>query len=208
MQNLIIIGARGYGIEVSNLAKHCTGFNKTWRIKGFLDDKSSLDNLPYPILSSVENYLIEPNDVFICALGSVQYKHQYIQLIKAKNGQFINLVSEKSIIESDLSGSEGIIVDSFCIIGNNVSIGSYVTLQAYTALGHDCRIGDYCHLSAYTFVGGCAVLQDNVQAYTRATIIPSITVNSNAVIGAGSVVFKNVPADVTVIGNPAQILHF
>ncbi len=41
----------------------------------------------------------------------------------------------------------------------------------------------------------------------NATILCGITIGEEAVVGAGAVVTKNVPAQVTVIGNPAKILR-
>jgi acetyltransferase-like isoleucine patch superfamily enzyme len=38
------------------------------------------------------------------------------------------------------------------------------------------------------------------------TILPGITIGENAMIGAGAVVTRSVPANVTVVGNPARIL--
>jgi len=61
MKNLVIIGARGFGREVYNIAKQTNQFN----LIGFLDDnKSSLDGFTDypPILSSVEDYEIGEND--------------------------------------------------------------------------------------------------------------------------------------------------
>jgi acetyltransferase-like isoleucine patch superfamily enzyme len=39
-----------------------------------------------------------------------------------------------------------------------------------------------------------------------ATLLGGITVGENAIVGAGSVVTKNVPPDTTVAGNPARVL--
>ncbi|HJY11908.1 MAG TPA: hypothetical protein VJ304_03925, partial [Flavobacterium sp.] len=87
MKNLIIIGARGYGREVCGLARQCSGYNTEYIIKGFLDDKldalNGFDNYP-DIISSVENYEIQENDVFVCALGSVQWKKHYVEIILSK----------------------------------------------------------------------------------------------------------------------------
>jgi UDP-2-acetamido-3-amino-2,3-dideoxy-glucuronate N-acetyltransferase len=41
----------------------------------------------------------------------------------------------------------------------------------------------------------------------NATILPDVTIGENAVIGAGSVVTKDVPCNATVCGNPARLLE-
>jgi maltose O-acetyltransferase len=47
----------------------------------------------------------------------------------------------------------------------------------------------------------------NVWIGGGAIILPGITVGDNAVIGAGAVVTRDVPADATVVGNPARQRH-
>ena len=95
MKNLIIVGARGFGREIYSTSFFCHGYNETFSVKGFLDDKKDaldyLGNYP-PIIDSVENYVIQENDVFICALGSVYYKKKYSEILLEKGGQFINLI--------------------------------------------------------------------------------------------------------------------
>ena len=48
---------------------------------------------------------------------------------------------------------------------------------------------------------------DNVYVAANATVIGDIRIGSNVIIGAGSVVTKNVPDNVVVAGNPAKILR-
>jgi acetyltransferase-like isoleucine patch superfamily enzyme len=40
-----------------------------------------------------------------------------------------------------------------------------------------------------------------------ATILAKVTIGENAIVGAGSVVTKNVPANTIVAGNPARVLR-
>ena len=50
------------------------------------------------------------------------------------------------------------------------------------------------------------VIGNNVSIYTGAIVIGNITISNNAVIGAGSVVVKDVPENAVVVGNPAKII--
>ena len=55
-------------------------------------------------------------------------------------------------------------------------------------------------------VGGIPTIGDNVRIYTGAIVVGDITIGDNAIIGAGSFVAKNVPANAVVAGNPARII--
>jgi sugar O-acyltransferase (sialic acid O-acetyltransferase NeuD family) len=211
MKNLIIIGARGYGREIYNWATQCNEYNREWQIKGFLDDKKdALDGMGYPvgILSSVEDYIIQPNDVFVCALGNVQYKKKFIELVTGRGGEFINLIHPTAIVNKFVTLGKGIIVCGFSSISNECEIEDFVTIQGYSAIGHDCKIGNWCHINAYSFMGGYAELEDEVTLHTRATILPRVKVGKGAIVGTGSIVIKNVKPGITVYGNPAKELKF
>ncbi|MBO7072895.1 MAG: hypothetical protein J6V89_05215, partial [Acetobacter sp.] len=94
MKQIVIIGARGYGRVVCNIAKECIKSDAEFAIKGFLDNnKCALDGYHGypPILSSVEDYVVQEDDVFVCAMGAVKYKQIYASMILNKGGKFINI---------------------------------------------------------------------------------------------------------------------
>jgi sugar O-acyltransferase (sialic acid O-acetyltransferase NeuD family) len=211
MKNLIIIGARGYGREVYNLALQCDGYNKDYLIKGFLDDKSDalvgFDNYP-EIISNVENYEIQDGDVFTCALGSVKWKKHYAEIIMSQGGTFINLIHPTTIFNSNVKVGNGLIVFMYSNISNDSNIDDFVTIQGFVGIGHDSRIGKWSHINAYSFMGGFAILEEEVCLNTRATILPNVIVHKGAIVGAASLVIKNVKANTTVFGLPATVLKF
>ena len=47
---------------------------------------------------------------------------------------------------------------------------------------------------------------DNVWIGARVIILPGVHIGSGAVIGAGSIVTKDIPQNVVVVGNPAKII--
>jgi acetyltransferase-like isoleucine patch superfamily enzyme len=50
------------------------------------------------------------------------------------------------------------------------------------------------------------IIEDNVQISQDCTILKGVHIGARAVIGAGSVVRSNIPADAVVMGNPARVV--
>jgi len=211
MKNLIIIGARGFGREVYDLATQCSGFNIEYVIKGFLDDKAdALDGFEnYPaIISSVEDYKIQEDDVFVCALGTVKWKKYYAELIMAKGGSFINLIHPSTKLNTNAVFGTGLLVFMYANISNDCIIEDFVTIQGYVGLGHDTKIRKWVHVSSYSFTGGFVVLEEESTLNTRATVLPHVIVRKGATVGAASLVIRNVKENTTVFGVPAKKLEF
>jgi len=86
-------------------------------------------------------------------------------------------------------------------IGNHVMIGPVV--QIYTAV-HP--------VQAETRIQGLEVakpivIEDNVWIGGGAILLPGIRIGRNAVVGAGAVVPRSVPANTVVAGNPARVIR-
>ena len=83
-------------------------------------------------------------------------------------------------------------------IGNNVAIAEGVIIR---------------DSDSHTIVGGChiptspIVIGDNVWIGTNAIILKGVTIGDGAIVAAGSVVTKNVPARTLVAGVPAKIIR-
>jgi putative colanic acid biosynthesis acetyltransferase WcaF len=103
-------------------------------------------------------------------------------------------------------------------IGDDCWVGDYATL--YT-LG-DIRIGDnvcvsqHCYLAAaahdytkptFDMEAGPITIEPEVWLSTRVFVAPGVTVGRGAVVGACSVVLKDVPAMMICAGNPARVLR-
>ena len=115
----------------------------------------------------------------------------------------------------------------FCDFGYNVHIGENVLINyqcvfldaAPITIGDNCFIGPMCGLytvnhpldpqrrnDGYVY-GRPITLGKNVWLGGGCTILSGVTIGDNSVVGAGSVVTKDVPANVIVAGNPAKIIR-
>lgn len=209
MKNLIIIGARGYGRGACDIAKSMSSYGIDFVIKGFLDDKTdALDgyvNYP-PIIDSVENYEIQPNDVFACALGDVQFKQKYIKLILDKGGTFLNLIHSNASIGNNAKIGKGVIIGYGTQIDCDVVIGDFCNIQTNAVIGHDTVVCDWCMIDCFAFTGGFAKLGEGVTLHTRATVIPKLKIGDYATVNAGSCCIRDVKPGSVMMGNPAKEL--
>jgi maltose O-acetyltransferase len=85
-------------------------------------------------------------------------------------------------------------------IGNHVMIGPAV--QIYTA-AHDLQAGT--RIQGWE-VAKSITIEDNVWIGGGAILLPGVRIGRNAVVGAGAVVSRSVPANAVVAGNPARVI--
>ena len=210
MKHLLIIGARGFGREVYDLAMDCIEAGADFVIKGFLDDKKdALDGLGEypPIISSVEDYEIQPDDVFTCAMGSPEWRKVYTEKILDKGGKFITLISPKATIRRNANIGKGCIITA----RSNISVDTHVDDHAAilsSGLGHDAKVGKYSVLSGGVALNGFVEVGDEAYLGCRAIVAPHKKIGDKAFVGIGSVVIANVKAGTKVFGNPAKRMDF
>jgi len=112
--------------------------------------------------------------------------------VEVRNGWKIT-IGKNSVVGNDslLDGRRGI------TLGENVNISSGVWIWS---LHHDTQSPDF------DAVGGRVVIDDRAWICSRATILPGIHIGEGAVVAAGAVVTKDVPAFTIVGGIPAKYI--
>ena len=209
MKNLIIIGAGGMGRSVYCIATGSIGFDTDFLIKGFIDDNiHSLDdfeNYP-PVISDIESYQPQVDDVFVCSIGDVKIKKKVCDELLRKGAVFQKLIHKTAIVRQNAQIGDGCIIADYASVGADACIGENTLVQSYSIVAHDCKIGNYVRIDTHAVCVGGVILKNNVTIHTGAIISHKVVVGENATVGAASFVFKSVKPDRTVFGNPAKYL--
>lgn len=107
-----------------------------------------------------------------------------------------------------------VLIENDVVIGNNVTIKSGVQLWDGVRIEDNVFIGpnatftnDLMPRSQKAYRQLQTTIKRNASVGANATLLPGITVGQNAMVGAGSVVTKDVPDGVVVLGNPARVVR-
>jgi acetyltransferase-like isoleucine patch superfamily enzyme len=118
-------------------------------------------------------------------------------------------------------------------IGDRVSIGTLSVIEHHIQIANGVRIHSQAFIPEYSILEQDAWVGPNVvftnarypthpnvknelrgvhlkakaKVGANATLLPNVTVGENSLIGAGSVVTKDVPPNVIVAGNPAKVIR-
>ena len=143
-------------------------------------------------------------DVAKCNIGEGTKIWQFVVILKgAEIGQNCNICAH-TLIEGDVT------------IGNNVTVKSGVYIWNGTRIADDVFIGPNATLTndlmprskQYPDSFSGIRLEKGSSIGANATLLPGITIGREAMVGAGSVVTKDVPEYAVVIGNPAKIIRY
>lgn len=102
--------------------------------------------------------------------------------------------------------------------GTFLNCGFLITGGGRVTIGRHCLIGSRCSIYTPNHALAAAprrqawertspvTIGDNVWLGGSVTICPGVTIGDNSVIGAGSVVVKDIPANVVAVGNPCHVV--
>lgn len=91
--------------------------------------------------------------------------------------------------------------DTYIYIGDNTMIGPNVTI---TTAGHPVKASLRREGYQYNFP---IHIGKNVWLGAGVTVLPGVTIGDNSVIGAGSVVTRDIPANVVAVGVPCRVMR-
>lgn len=130
-----------------------------------------------------------------------------------QTGHHVN-IREGNIIGDNVSVGTKTVIEFGTKIGNNVRIHSQAFIPEYSELHDNCWIGPNVVLTNAKYPKSIrskeflesVVIEENAKIGANATILPGVKIGKNALVGAGSVVTKDVPPNKIVAGNPAKII--
>lgn len=129
--------------------------------------------------------------------------------------QFV-VVLKGAKIGADCNICAHTLIEGNVVIGDRVTVKSGVQIWDGSVIGDDVFIGPNATFSNdlhprskhYPTKFSGVTIHKGASIGANATLLPGITVGEKAMVGAGAVVTKDVPAQAVVVGNPAKIVRY
>lgn len=133
-------------------------------------------------------------NLYGCAIGE-----------ETKIGAFVEIQKNASIgrrckISSHSFICEGVMIEDNVFVGHGVTFTNDMYPRAATADGNLQTEADWKVAPT--------IVRTGASIGSGATILCNLSIGENAIVGAGSVVTRDVPANAIVVGNPAKVLRY
>lgn len=208
MKDIVVIGSSSFAKEAMWLLEEINNLNKEYNILGFVDNKSESNDINGHNIIGDDNWLREYSlNNTICgviAIGDGKLRRKLVE--EFPNVKWINIIHPNAKVSKYNNLGRGNIICAGTVITTNVSIGDFNLFNLNTTVGHDTSIGDYNSFMPGVNISGNVVIENTTYFGTNSCVIPYLKIGKNSIIGAGSVVVKDVKAETVVVGNPAKQL--
>lgn len=191
---LLLYGAGGHGKVCADIAR----LNGYKEIVFYDDDINKKFCGAYNVIHNFDSINKNDYDIFI-SIGDNKTREM---VAKQLDTQLTTLIHPTSVIGENVLIEDGVVVMANVVINPSSIIRRGVIINTCASIDHDNVLGDFCHVSINSHLAGRVVIGKRVFVGMNATIINSIKICDDVILGASSTVLKNIEEKGTYAGTP------
>lgn len=144
-------------------------------------------------------------DEAIISIGSNEIRRKVTNAINV--GRYITAIHPMAIVSPRAVIGDGTVIMQGAIIQSSAHIGSHCIVNTGASVGHDCVMSDYVHVAPHATLAGNVCVGEGTWIGAGTVVRQGVSVGTNCMIGAGSVVVRDIPDNVVAYGNPCRIVR-
>lgn len=199
---LLIIGASGHGKVVADIALK---MNK-WNTIAFLDDNKDIKWVMglevIGTLANVNNYLDE-FDMFV-GIGNNDTRQKVFEMLESMGTEIPVLIHPNTTIGKKVKIRSGTVVMAGAVINCCTEIGKGCIINTGSTVDHDNRIEDFVHISPGAHLAGTVKIGKSSWLGIGSIVSNNVSIIGGCILGAGSVVVKDIKGPGTYAGVPVR----
>lgn len=203
-KNLILLGGGGHCKSVIDVAE-----SAGYHILGVLDmpENVGMSVLGYKVIGTDDDIPLYVDQAeFIITVGFIKNPSVRMKLynrVKEAGGKLATIVASTAHVSNYASLEEGTVIMHQAIVNAGAKVGANCIINTCCNIEHDAVIGDQCHISTGTMVNGDCKVGKMCFIGSQSVLANGISICDDVIVGAGSLVRKNILKPGIYSGNPA-----
>jgi sugar O-acyltransferase (sialic acid O-acetyltransferase NeuD family) len=178
---------------------------------GFIDDNPALKGKEVSKLKVLGGFdylknLDKSKDSVIVSFGDNHLRKSKADLVKEQGFRLESAIHPRAIVAESVTLGENVIVVAGAVINPDAKIGRCVLINTGATVDHDCIIEEACHIAPGAHLAGGVHVRKLAFIGIGSSVIDDMIIGENSVIGAGSVIIREVPSNATVVGVPGKVI--
>jgi len=207
--SIYVYGARGHGKVLADilLARGDSEF------LGFVDDDDKLHGervLGFPVFGG-QGWLEQQSQSgpvrVALGIGDSHGRERLAQRCEDLRIQVVTLVHPSASVSKTANLEPGSVVMAQAAINPNARVGRGAVINTGAIVEHDVEIGEFAQAAPNSAIGGASRLGPHSFLGMGAVMIQCVNVGRGTIVGAGSVVVRDLPDGVLAVGVPARVVR-
>ncbi|MCX6148235.1 MAG: acetyltransferase [Candidatus Kapabacteria bacterium] len=206
MNRIVVIGGGGHAkVLISNIKKL-----NHYDIIGYTDLRIQFDILGIKylgnddILKELKLQNISKAAIGVGSMNTSDLREQIFKNASSIGFSFPTIISPTAIVNENVEIGDATTVFDGVIINSESIIGKGVILNTNSTIEHDCQIDDFVHIAPSVTLSGNVKIGRYSMIGVGSTIVQGVQITEKVIVGAGSVVIKDILESGTYVGCPAR----
>ena len=199
-KSVVIIGASGHGKVIADII-----VNSNDKVLGFLDDADDVQGkkiIGFPVLGKIADFDKYRDCEFVIAIGNPYIREKISNELPVK---WYTAIHPTAVISSlDVEIGEGTVIMANAVVNPSARIGKHCIINTGAIVEHDNILEDYVHLSPNVTLAGIVKVGKSTHIGAGSCTKQVLNIASDCIIGAGSVIVKDITESGTYVGVPAR----
>ena len=195
MEKIVILGNGGHANSIVDAIEKSGRYD----VVGYVINTDTLhDRTNYPVIGNDDDLEkifqsgIRNAAIGVGYLGKSKSREKLYKRVKEVGFELPIICDPTAILANDVVIGEGSFISKGAIINANATIGKMCIINSGAIVEHNCQIEDFAHVSVGSVLCGEVIIGRASFVGANATIIQTRRIGKNCIIGAGTVIRKDV----------------